>query len=107
MTLGNTNDIQVLLMQQLTFSSDAVSSVTTKGQVTVPINIRRMLGIKPYDKVKFLVERGSVKLSKAKSVTERTAGIFFDPSMPRLSARQERAEAEKAIAEEVMRRSSV
>lgn len=30
-------------------------SVTAKGQVTIPVEIRRQLGLRPGDKVKFLI----------------------------------------------------
>ena len=32
------------------------SSVSPKGQVTIPVEIRRLLGVKPKDKVVFRVE---------------------------------------------------
>ena len=36
--------------------------VMSKGQVTIPKNIREALGISPGDRVTFLVENGSVKV---------------------------------------------
>jgi AbrB family looped-hinge helix DNA binding protein len=41
------------------------SSVSPKGQVTIPIELRRMLGLKPKDKVAFTVENGHVRISRA------------------------------------------
>jgi AbrB family looped-hinge helix DNA binding protein len=41
------------------------SSVSPKGQVTIPIELRRMLGLKPKDKVAFTVENGRVRISRA------------------------------------------
>lgn len=36
--------------------------VMSKGQVTIPKNIREALGISPGDRVTFIVENGSVKV---------------------------------------------
>ena len=43
------------------------SSVSPKGQVTIPAEIREMLGLKPKDKVEFEVENGQVKVRRAGS----------------------------------------
>lgn len=43
------------------------SSVSPKGQITIPVEIRRMLGVKPKDKVRFTVEDGRVELKPAHS----------------------------------------
>jgi AbrB family looped-hinge helix DNA binding protein len=39
--------------------------VTSKGQVTIPIDIRDKLGIQPNTEVRFVVRRGFVVLEKA------------------------------------------
>ena len=36
--------------------------VMSKGQVTIPKNIREAVGISPGDRVTFIVENGSVKV---------------------------------------------
>lgn len=41
-----------------------VRSVTRKGQVTIPIKIRRLLGIEPHDRVTFHVEHDKVYLTR-------------------------------------------
>ncbi|MBF0280910.1 MAG: AbrB/MazE/SpoVT family DNA-binding domain-containing protein [SAR324 cluster bacterium] len=41
--------------------------VTTKGQVTIPQNIREKLGIFPYSEVDFVEEEGKVYLIKKPS----------------------------------------
>jgi AbrB family looped-hinge helix DNA binding protein len=38
--------------------------VTTKGQVTIPIDIREKLGIQPHTEVRFVVRKGIVVLEK-------------------------------------------
>ena len=80
------------------------SSVTTKGQVTIPVEIRRLLDISPHDKVAFIVEdEQQVRIAPAISVVARTAGMLKS-DLPRLSLAEEKAAAEEAIAEDVMER---
>ena len=44
------------------------TSVTSKGQVTIPAEIREHLGIKPKDKVRFIAdEDGTVRLAPVKT----------------------------------------
>jgi AbrB family looped-hinge helix DNA binding protein len=40
--------------------------VTSKGQVTIPIDIRENLGIQPNTEVRFVVRKGIVVLEKAR-----------------------------------------
>ena len=42
--------------------SDLLSSVSPKGQVTIPVEIRRLLGVKPKDRVAFRVVEGHVQI---------------------------------------------
>ena len=79
------------------------SKVTTKGQVTIPAQIRRLLDVGPSDHVAFVVQGREVQLKKTSSVVERTAGMLKGRE-PVLSAKQLREAAEQAIAEEVMER---
>jgi AbrB family looped-hinge helix DNA binding protein len=44
---------------------EMLSSISPKGQVTIPIEIRRMLGVKPKDLVEFKVEGREVRLVPA------------------------------------------
>jgi len=82
---------------------EILSTITTKGQVTLPIEIRRLLDVRPHDKVAFIVDDGEIRVKACRSVVERTAGVFKS-GLPPLSAKQERAAAEEAIAEEAVKR---
>jgi antitoxin PrlF len=44
-----------------------VSSVSPKGQITIPAEVRRLLGVKPKDKVTFTVDGDEVKIMPASS----------------------------------------
>lgn len=82
---------------------EIVSSVTSKGQVTIPVEVRRLLGVKPRDKVSFLVDGDKVRITRRESVVARTAGIGKSKKPP-ASIRQMRESAERGIAEESVRR---
>jgi len=41
--------------------------ITSKGQVTIPIEIRRKMGLLPHTDVEFLVEDNAVKIVKAET----------------------------------------
>jgi AbrB family looped-hinge helix DNA binding protein len=78
--------------------------VTRKGQVTIPIAIREALNIKEGDSVVWEMEKGQVRVRRGSSVVARTAGILKSDRLF-LTAEEERAAAEQAIAEEVEQRS--
>lgn len=79
------------------------SRVTRKGQVTIPIEIRRLLGISAHSRVAFVVENDQVRLSPATAgVVARTAGILKSDQPP-LTPREENAAFEEAVAEEVVK----
>lgn len=42
-----------------------MAKVTTKGQITIPVSIRRLLGVKEGDKVLFVEDNGRVMLLNA------------------------------------------
>jgi len=52
----------------------AITRITSKGQVTVPVAIRRALGLKPRDRLAFTLEDGVATLRKAESIVDKLAG---------------------------------
>ena len=90
--------------QEVSDMNEQLTIVTRKGQVTIPADIRRALGIKEGDKVAFVLEGDQVKLTRKGSVVEQTAGALKS-DIPALSLREERDAAEQAIAEEALERS--
>jgi AbrB family looped-hinge helix DNA binding protein len=83
---------------------ERVSVVTRKGQITIPAEFRRALGLKEGDKVALSLEEGEVRLSPTDSVVTRTAGIFKTGEPPK-TTEELRVLAEEAIAQDVMERS--
>jgi antitoxin PrlF len=84
---------------------ELLATVTDKGQVTVPAEVRRRLGIKPRDKLAFVLDGDTVRLVRRGSVVARTAGALKGATIP-VSAEEMREEAEIAIASEVVERMS-
>jgi AbrB family looped-hinge helix DNA binding protein len=83
---------------------EQLTVVTRKGQVTIPAEIRKALGLKEGDKVAFVLADDQVTLSKKGSVVALTAGALKS-DIPHLSPREEREKTEQAIADEAMARS--
>ena len=53
---------------------ELVTTLTSKGQVTIPVEIRRALGLKPHDRVAFALTDGVATVRPAESVVDRLAG---------------------------------
>ncbi len=52
------------------------STLTSKGQVTIPAELRRLQGLKPGDRVAFVVENGQVLLVRAADCIETAFGLI-------------------------------
>jgi len=52
-----------------------LSTVTQKGQITVPISFRKLLGIESYDKVLFEKKDGKVLISKAVDIMSLSGSL--------------------------------
>jgi AbrB family looped-hinge helix DNA binding protein len=78
------------------------TTVTSKGQVTIPGKLRRALNIKPKDKVAFELVNGELRLRPAKSVVETTHGAVKPTSTPE-NFRKLRRDFEEGMAEEARR----
>jgi AbrB family looped-hinge helix DNA binding protein len=51
-----------------------ITTLTSKGQVTIPKEIRDELGLKPFDKIEFFLENGHAGLRKAYLSLEEVTG---------------------------------
>lgn len=51
------------------------SALTTKGQVTIPAEVRRQLGLKPGDRVAFIVDADEVRLVRQETRVEAAFGL--------------------------------
>lgn len=92
----------ILTNQEETTMATRVTTMTHKGQVTIPVELRRALDLKEGDRVAVEQQGDAVLLRRATSVAERTAGILAKYRRePPLTAEAERAAFEQAVAAEV------
>lgn len=66
-----------------------IAKITSKGQVTIPINIRRKLGVKEGDKILFVEEEGKVYILNASMETLRKAQAAFAGEAQRVGLNDE------------------
>ncbi len=79
------------------------TTVTSKGQVTIPIELRRALNIKPKDKVAFELAKGEIRLRPIQSRLLAGYGSVKPRSRPE-DFRKMRQEMEREQAEEAIKR---
>lgn len=78
------------------------TTLTRKGQVTIPAEVRRELGLKQGDQIEVERQGDVMIMRKLPSVAERTFGILsrYRLAQP-LTPAEERAAFEEAVAAEV------
>lgn len=81
------------------------TSITRKGQLTIPARIRELLGLRQGDRVDFIKSDDRVVIQRGESTVAKTAGIVKTAASS-FTAKQLREEAEQAIAEATIDRSS-
>ncbi len=52
--------------------------MTQKGQVTIPVGMRKKMGAKPYSSVKLVYEKGYVKIKPVRDILDM-AGMYKAP----------------------------
>jgi AbrB family looped-hinge helix DNA binding protein len=72
------------------------SSVSPKGQITIPLAIRRQLGIKPKDRVAFRLNDGQVTIAAAENAFLAAGGSLPALSPPRTINEMTEIAAEEA-----------
>ena len=58
------------------------TTITQRGQVTIPAEVRRVLGVKHRDKVAFTIEDGEVRLASASFSLESVYGSVRPSKKP-------------------------
>ena len=66
-----------------------LAKITTRGQITIPIEIRRKLGVKEGDKVVFLEENGRIVMGNAAMLALKMAQESFNGEAERLGLKTE------------------
>jgi AbrB family looped-hinge helix DNA binding protein len=76
-------------------ASNLTTAVTSKGQVTIPVEVRRLLGLQRHDRVRFTVRDGEVFVERAHlSLEEAFAAV------PPRYTNKDWKEIRQAVAEE-------
>jgi AbrB family looped-hinge helix DNA binding protein len=76
---------------------ESLATITTKGQVTIPAEVRKALGLKPRDKVAFVFNQGEVKIEPSSSTLRLGFGAVKPRKRPE-DFRQVRSKAQKWVA---------
>jgi antitoxin PrlF len=79
-----------------------MTTITSKGQITIPVEFRKAVGLEEGDRLEVVLEGSTIHLRRAQSIIDRTAGVFVG-SGPVLSAVELREAAEEAMAEDAQR----
>ena len=79
-----------------------LAKVTSKGQVTIPVDIRKKLGIKNGDKVLFIEDAGRIYMMNSSMEALREAQMAFKGEAERLGLKNdddvmEMIKAERAV----------
>ena len=75
-----------------------LAKVTSKGQITIPIDIRRKLGVKEGDKILFLEDRGRIFMMNSSMEALRKVQNAFSGEAERLGL-QDETDVAKMISE--------
>jgi len=67
-----------------------LAKITLRGQITIPVQIRKKLGVKDGDKVIFIEENGRVVIENAAMVALKNAQDSFAGEAERLGLKNER-----------------
>ena len=65
-----------------------LATVTQKGQVTIPIDFRNMLGIKPYSRVSISVSKKSLNIEPTLDIMDLAGFIKVPKGKDALKARE-------------------
>lgn len=79
-------------------------TMTSKGQTTVPAEIRELLKLKPGDRIRYVVQDGKVSLKAKNKRLSDLAGILHRPGMAPLGLEDMDDAVGEAVSEHVMRR---
>lgn len=82
---------------------EIVTTIAQRSQVTIPAEVRRVLGVKPGDKVAFTIEDDEVRLASARFSLESAYGSVKPVERPenfdKISRAVKETKAEKTVQE--------
>lgn len=65
----------------------SVTTVTQKGQVTLPLAIRKMLAIKPYDRVLVRISDGLITIEPVKDILDLAGTVTVNSKINTVQTR--------------------
>lgn len=76
------------------------STVTSKGQITIPVEVRRRLGLEPGSRIRFVpTDSDSYEIVRISGTIRSLKGLVPSPASPVTLADMDRAIAEQVAAE--------
>ena len=79
--------------------SPKIGIMTTKGRVTIPVEFRNAMNLHEGERVEFVQKGDDIVIRRARSVADRTAGIFAEYRLERpLTIEEEREFFEQGVA---------
>ncbi|MCL5256935.1 MAG: type II toxin-antitoxin system PrlF family antitoxin [Chloroflexi bacterium] len=82
---------------------EIITTITQRGQVTIPAEVRRKLGLRPKGKVAFRIDDGQVRLAPAEYTLESAFGSVTPQKRPedfkRISREAKDEHAQKTVEE--------
>lgn len=85
----------------------AFATMTSKGQVTIPKQVRKQLHLKPHDRIVVIAEEDRAILTPLHGTILGLKGILHRKGMKPIDFKKLRAEAEKGMAEEALERAEI
>lgn len=76
---------------------ESLATITAKGQVTIPVEIRKALGLKPGDKAAFVYDQDGVRIEPSSSTLRLGFGAVKPRKKPE-DFKQLRGEVQKWVA---------
>ena len=74
-----------------------ISTITTKGQITIPVSIRRSHGLQPNDRVDFVTDGDRIILIPVKTLRDFRGSVIGSGTPD-----EERQAAKKAVASRII-----
>jgi len=59
---------------------EITTTITQRGQITLPVEVQRLLGVGPRDKVAFAIDDNQVRLTPARFTLESAQGSVEPPT---------------------------
>ncbi len=75
---------------------ESSATITKSGQVTLPVSVRKKLGVKPKDKLIFRIEEGTITVEPEQYTLEQTFGSVDERGKRDFKKMSREAKGEKA-----------